>query len=120
MSHSPNCTGCPLCNSVFAALVNASPREQVQFQQRKNQQEGLPVVAVAATTPAVLSTHEEPPSPPSLVDAIAGRTVPTAPVFGSGNRLTLNARPSDGVDDPPSLVDAIYQNRLTAAQRRRK
>lgn len=59
------------------------------------------------TSPTVATAHEEPPTPPSLVDRIAGRPIATPPVFGGGQKLTVNAGPSDGVDDPPSLVAAI-------------
>lgn len=49
-THSPACTGCPHCNSVFAALAAAPPREQAQFN-------GLRSAHLVATqsAPAVLA-----------------------------------------------------------------
>lgn len=56
---------------------------------------------------------EEPPAPPSLLDRLRGERgpVPVAPIFGGGRRPTVAARPADGVDDPPSLTDAIQKRR---------
>lgn len=61
------------------------------------------------STPA-LAVHSA-PEPTSLIDRIAGRVLPTAPVFGGGAAITVNARPSDGVDDPPDLIAAIQSRK---------
>jgi len=127
--HSPTCTGCPRCNSVFAALVQAPLREQVQFQMRKNKAEGLPAevcgcgrcraimtaAAAPAAAPAVLAAPPEPPAPPSLVDAIraksGGAPLVDAPAYRGPGGPTVAAVRTDAVDDPPSLVDAIRNRR---------
>lgn len=123
MTHSSTCTGCPRCNTVFAALAAAPPREQAQFNlARVNAQRianAAPTVAAAAVPPI------EAPEPPNLVAAINARrttlqkgipvgTVPE-PVFlnGYGSRRpqppTVNAH--GGIDDPPSLTEEISRRR---------
>lgn len=133
MTHSPTCNGCPLCNSVFAALAAAPPREQAQFQHIRHQADMAQFAARqgrvnTAATPAVLAAAprpvvppvEEVPQAPSLVAAVNARRAangrPTynldAPVFGGGPR----PRPTVAADhgeppDPPSLTDAIRNRR---------
>lgn len=130
-THSPTCTGCPHCNSVFAQLVKASPREQAQFAARDLQRHGVVLTSaptVAATlTPAqqakfaqaqavmAANVAAQAPPVPSLVDAIAARrsgaplAVVDAPIFGG--RPTVAAAQHGDVPEPPSLTEAILKRR---------
>ena len=124
------CTGCPACNSVYRALVNAPPREQQQFaalkeaanRQRATSAQPTALCSNEPPTPAALHaaavkaagmvTTTEPPEPASLVNAIRQRAglppLEPAPVHKLDVRFR-NAAPTalHGVDAPPSLIDAI-------------
>ena len=69
------------------------------------------VLTVGAAAPAAAATNE-PPTPPSLVDAIRGSRggAPLAPAPSFRKPATVLAQ-HDGVDAPPSLVDAIQHRR---------
>jgi hypothetical protein len=133
MSHSSTCTGCPQCNSVFAALVTAPVREQAQFQTLKSEvearQSALRVASRRSAPAPALTVAAAPPAPPevpSLVDAIrakaGGAPIPAAPIFGGGPipRALAANRPADGVDDPPSLIDTLAANHADAVRLRRR
>jgi hypothetical protein len=126
-----DCTGCPACNSVYRALVSAPPREQQQFAALKeaaNRQRATPTTPTALSnnppSPAALHaaavksagmvTTLDPPEPASLVGSIRERAglppLEAAPVHKIDLRFTPEAPTAlHGVDNPPSLIDAIQQ-----------
>jgi hypothetical protein len=111
---------------VFAALANASLKEQAQYAYRRALADGTITAASrsASLTVAAVPPIEAAPEPPSLVAAISARrnagasrmpigAVPE-PVFlrgyGPAARPTV-ARSHEEPPDPPSLTAAVVSRR---------
>jgi hypothetical protein len=104
--HRTDCSGCPRCNSIYAALLAATPAQAAQFSALRMEVELRALGQRVLTTAA--ATNDAVPDPPDLVAIIQQRArnqqrAPQAP-----QPETTNA---EGVPDAPDLVKAIQQSR---------